>query len=101
LRATRDFRYHPVMGMFTFILVIVILSAIFAPIAKGLGERLSKGAPDNRDLARLREELERADQRLADAERRLQQAEERMDFQEQLLSSRSSARIPPGDRGAS
>lgn len=94
----RDFRYHPGMGMFTFILIIVILSGIFAPIAKGLGERLSKGAPDNRDLARLKEELERAEQRLAETERRLQLAEERMDFQEQLLSSRSSGRIPPGDR---
>ena len=84
--------------MFTFILIIVILSGIFSPIAKGLGARLSKGAPDNRDLARLKEELDQAEQRLADAERRLQLAEERMDFQEQLLSSRSSARIPPGDR---
>ncbi|MBR9988995.1 MAG: hypothetical protein KFH98_04520 [Gemmatimonadetes bacterium] len=42
--------------------------------------------------------LEQADQRLADAERRLLLAEERLDFQEQLLSSRSSVpRIPPSE----
>jgi hypothetical protein len=84
------------MGVYTFILVIIILSAIVAPIAKGLGDRLAKGAPDSRDLARLKAELERADQRLTETERRLQLAEERMDFQEQLLSSRSTSRsIPP------
>jgi hypothetical protein len=91
------------MGVYAFILVIIILSAIIAPIAKGLGDRLAKGAPDGRDIARLKAELERADQRLAETERRLQLAEERMDFQEQLLSARSTSRsIPPaGGRTAS
>lgn len=85
------------MGVFMFVLIIIILSAIVAPIAKGFGERLGRGGPDSRDLAELRSELERADQRLAEAERRLELAEERMDFQEKLLSSRSSAtpRTPP------
>jgi hypothetical protein len=85
------------MGVFTFVLIIIILSAIVAPIAKGLGDRLAKGAPDGAALARLKAELERADQRLTDTERRLQLAEERMDFQEQLLSSRNAPRtIPSG-----
>ena len=85
------------MGVFTFVLVIIILSAIVAPIAKGYGDRLAKGGADGRDLAKLRAELERTDQRLAETERRLQLAEERMDFQEQLLSSRSSGRkLPQG-----
>jgi division protein CdvB (Snf7/Vps24/ESCRT-III family) len=84
------------MGIFVFILIIMVLSGIVAPIAKGLGDRLAKGAPNNKDLAQLRAELERADERLAEAERRLQLAEERMDFQEKLLSSRSSgSRLPP------
>lgn len=83
------------MGVFTFVLIIIILSAIVAPIAKGLGDRLAKGAPDSRDLARLRAEIERADQRLTETERRLQLAEERMDFQEELLSSRSTPRSIP------
>ncbi|MGH7466276.1 MAG: hypothetical protein ACREK1_13925 [Longimicrobiales bacterium] len=82
--------------MFTFILIIIILSGVVAPVAKGLGGRLAKGAPDSRELGRLRTELERVDQRLTETERRLQLAEERMDFQEQLLSSRSAPRnLPP------
>jgi hypothetical protein len=68
------------MGVFTFVLVIIILSAIIAPIAKGLGDRLATGAPDGRDLARLKAELERADQRLAETERRLQLAEDEWTF---------------------
>lgn len=80
------------MGLFTFILIIVILSGIVAPIAKGMGDRLAKGTPDGEHLTKLKAELEQADQRLADTERRLQLAEERLDFQEKLLSSRSSLR---------
>jgi hypothetical protein len=86
------------MGMFTFILIIVVLSGIIAPIAKGLGDRLAKGSPDTDHLAKLKAELDQADQRLADAERRLLLAEERLDFQEKLLSTRSSAsRLPRVD----
>ncbi|HEX2168152.1 MAG TPA: hypothetical protein VHG09_13040 [Longimicrobiales bacterium] len=86
------------MGVFTFILIIIVLSAIISPIAKGLGDRLSKGGPDSRYVAELKAELERAEQRLADAERRLELTEERLDFQEKLLSSRSNAsRFPTGE----
>jgi hypothetical protein len=86
------------MGLFTFILIIIVLSAIVGPIAKGLGDRLAKGGPDTAYLEKLKAELEQADQRIADAERRLELAEERLDFQEKLLSSRSSvSRLPPTD----
>jgi hypothetical protein len=87
------------MGVFTFIIVIMILSGIVAPLAKGLSRRLAKGGPDSREIAELKAELERAEQRISESERRLQLAEERMDFQEQLLSSRPAVpRIPPVDR---
>lgn len=99
MRAARKIGYHPAMGVFMFVLVIIILSAIIAPIAKGFGDRLAKGGPESRDLAKLRAELEQADERLGEAERRLAQAEERLDFQEKLLSARSSAarNLPPSD----
>jgi hypothetical protein len=88
-----------IMSVFGFVIIIIVISAIIAPLAKGYGERLSKGGPDPADLARLRAEMEAADQRLGDTERRLQQAEERLDFQEKLLSSRSSIRRDPLDQG--
>jgi len=87
------------MGVFTFIIIVVAISAILGPVAKGIGDRLAKGRPDDGHLAKLMAELEHADQRLADAERRLYLAEERLDFQEKLLSSRSSARTPPDTQG--
>jgi hypothetical protein len=80
------------MNVFAFVILIIAISAILGPLAKGYGERLSRGGPEPADLARLRAELEAAEQRLGDAERRLHLAEERLDFQEKLLSSRSSAR---------
>jgi hypothetical protein len=80
------------MGMFTFIIIVVAISAILGPIAKGIGDRLAKSGPTAPDLAKLRSDLEQADQRLADAERRLMQAEERLDFQEKLLSPRAGTR---------
>ena len=85
------------MSVFGFVILIIIISAIIAPLAKGYGERLSKGGPDPVDLARLRAELEAAEQRLNDTERRLHLAEERLDFQEKLLSSRSTVRRDPLD----
>lgn len=83
------------MGMFTFIIIVVAISGILGPIAKGIGDRLAKGGADSGHAAKLKAELEQAEQRIADAERRLQLAEERLDFQEKLLSSRSSARGTP------
>jgi hypothetical protein len=80
------------MSVLIFILGIIVLSSIIAPVAKGYGERIAKGGPQPADLARLRAELEAAEQRLGDTERRLQLAEERLDFQEKLLISRSSRR---------
>ena len=59
------------MTLLLFILLVVVLSSIAAPLAKGYGERLSRGSPDNRDLQRLAAELERTEQRLVEAERRL------------------------------
>lgn len=88
------------MPVFAFILVIIFLTAVLGPLAKGIGDRIAKSGPRPEELGRLRRELEAAEQRLADAERRLQSAEERLDFQEKLLSSRSSASrsapVPPG-----
>ncbi|CAN5767340.1 hypothetical protein BH23GEM9_BH23GEM9_21860 [soil metagenome] len=81
------------MTVFTFVIVIVVLSAVVAPLAKGLARRLSKGGPVGADLQRVLSELEQADQRLADTERRLQLAEERLDFQEKLLGSRAGADV--------
>jgi hypothetical protein len=81
------------MDVFSFIIAIVILSGVVAPLAKGIGSRLAKGgapAVDRARLDRMAAELEAAEQRLADTERRLMLAEERLDFQERLLSSRSS-----------
>jgi Flp pilus assembly protein TadB len=83
------------MTIFVFIIMIIVISSIVAPLAKGYGERLSKGAPENRDIQRLTTELEQAEQRLAEAERRLLLAEERLDFQEKLLSSRSGIQREP------
>ncbi|HEX6309366.1 MAG TPA: hypothetical protein VFZ69_14315 [Longimicrobiales bacterium] len=79
------------MPVLAFVLVIIFLTAVVAPLAKGIGERIGRSGGSGEDLVKLREELERADQRLAETERRLQLAEERLDFQEKLLSSRSSA----------
>jgi hypothetical protein len=78
------------MSVFIFVLIIIFLSAVVAPLAKGLANRLAKGGPASSDVARLAAELERAEQRLADTERRLYLAEERLDFQEKLLDSRTS-----------
>lgn len=80
------------MGIFVFIIAAMVLTGILSPIAKGLGDRIGKGGPDNADLQRLRAELEATEQRLGDAERRLQLNEERLDFQEKLLSA---PRRPP------
>jgi hypothetical protein len=99
LREASAHRYHHGMTILVFILMVVVISSIVAPLAKGYGERLSKGAPDNREIQRVLTELERAEQRIADTERRLLLAEERLDFQEKLLSTRSAERrgnLPPG-----
>jgi hypothetical protein len=82
------------MDVFTFVIAIIVLSGVVAPLAKGLGNRWAKGGSpaESAKLARLAAELESAEQRLADAEHRLLQAEERLDFQEKLLTSRSSRR---------
>jgi hypothetical protein len=79
------------MGLFIFIIVAIVLTSIVAPLAKGAGERISRGGPQPGDLQRLRAELEATEQRLLEAERRLELAEERLDFQEKLLSGRSSS----------
>lgn len=85
------------MDLYVFILVVIVLSGVVAPLAKGAAHRLSKGqSPADRErLARLAAELEAAEQRLSDAERRLHLAEERLDFQEKLLSPRASDRAEP------
>lgn len=82
------------MDLFVFIIIVIVLSGVVAPLAKGAAHRLSKGQSraDAEKLARIVAELEAAEQRLADAERRLELAEERLDFQEKLLSPRASGR---------
>jgi hypothetical protein len=77
------------MTVLVFVIVVIVLTGIMGPLAKGYGERLSKGGPAAVDLARLRADLEATEQRLADTERRLELAEERLDFQEKLLSPRN------------
>jgi uncharacterized protein (DUF3084 family) len=86
------------MDVFTFVLAIIVLSGVVSPLAKGIGNRLGKGgasAADAAKVARLASELEATEQRLAEAERRLYLAEERLDFQERLLTSRSSRPAEP------
>jgi hypothetical protein len=81
------------MNVFIFVLIIIFLTAVIGPLAKGIGDRIGRsGKPplDEARLGRLAADLEAADQRLADAERRLHLAEERLDFQEKLLSARAS-----------
>lgn len=80
------------MDVFVFIIIVIILSGVVVPLAKGAATRLSKGTSraDAERLARIAGELEAAEQRLSDAERRLQLAEERLDFQENLLAPRAS-----------
>jgi hypothetical protein len=80
------------MNILLFIIIIVVISGVIAPLAKGFAGQLSKSAPDSADLRRLAAELERTEQRLSETERRLSDAEERLDFQERLLTSRP----PPG-----
>jgi hypothetical protein len=82
------------MDIFVFIIIIIVLSGVVAPLAKGAANRLAKGTSraDAERIARIATELEAAEQRLADAERRLMLAEERLDFQENLLSPRASRR---------
>jgi hypothetical protein len=89
------------MDLFAFIIVVIVISGVITPLAKGAAHRLSKGPSraDMERLTRLAAELEATEQRLADAERRLELAEERLDFQENLLSPRASrgpADIQPG-----
>jgi hypothetical protein len=84
------------MNILLFIIIIVVISGVIAPLAKGFAGQLSKGAPDSADLRRLAAELERTEQRLSETERRLSDAEERLDFQERLLTSRPPrGHLPP------
>jgi hypothetical protein len=82
------------MTVFVFIVVVIFLSGILGPIAKGYARRIAAGGPSPQALQQLQRELEQAEQRIADAERRLQHAEERLDFQEKLLSPPSPTRHP-------
>jgi hypothetical protein len=79
------------MTVFVFIVVVIFLSGILGPIAKGYARRIATGGPTPKALQDLKDELERAEQRIADAERRLHYAEERLDFQEKLLLPPSAA----------
>lgn len=80
------------MTVFVFVVVVIALSSIVSPIAKGYARRLAASAPTPEALRRLQSELEQAEQRIADTERRLQLAEDRLDFQEKLLSAPSTGR---------
>jgi hypothetical protein len=85
------------MGVFEFVIVVVLASVILGPLAKGIGTRIGRSGapPDAGRIARLAAELEAAEQRLSDAERRLFLAEERLDFQEKLLTARASSPAEP------
>jgi hypothetical protein len=83
------------MTVFIFVVIVIFLSGILAPIAKGYARRIATSGPTPAMLQELRDELERAEQRIADAERRLHHAEERLDFQEKLLGPPSG---PPRER---
>lgn len=86
------------MNLFILIILVMVVSGILSPIAKGIGRRISQPPTDTADLARIAQELERTEQRLSETERRLQQAEERLEFQEQLLSSRPPQQLPRSPR---
>jgi hypothetical protein len=79
------------MTLFIFIVIVIFLSGILSPIAKGYSRRIAAGGTSPKMLQELSDELERAEQRIADAERRLHDAEERLDFQEKLLGPPSAA----------
>jgi hypothetical protein len=79
------------MTVFIFVVVVIFLSGILSPIAKGYSRRIAAGGASPKVLQELREELERAEQRIAEAEHRLHLAEERLDFQEKLLGPPSGS----------
>jgi hypothetical protein len=83
-------RYHPAVSILFFVVIMVALTVVLEPLAKGFARRIGNTPTDAAELARLRTLLEETDTRLQDAERRLRDAEERLDFQERLLSTRSS-----------
>jgi hypothetical protein len=92
LRVRAPHRYHPVVSILSFVVLLVVLTAVLEPLAKGIAKRIGNTPSDAEELKRLRTLMEDADMRLQDAERRLREAEERLDFQEKLLS---------GDKGMS
>lgn len=80
------------MDLFVFITIVIVVSGILGPLAKGLGRRIGKGG-DSPELQVLRQALAEAEQRLTETERRLAMAEERLDFQENLLTKRATHRV--------
>ncbi|MEX1182786.1 MAG: hypothetical protein WEF86_06090 [Gemmatimonadota bacterium] len=86
------------MNFFIFIVIVMAVSGILTPIAKGVSRRIAKGGPDSAELKRLRAELEAAEQRISEAEHRLRLNEERLDFQEKLLAPRATRRDEPAPR---
>jgi hypothetical protein len=89
-RLPRRATIRSMMTGLTFVLILVLLIAVLEPLAKGIARRIGNTSDDSAELNRLRSLLEETDVRLQDAERRLRDAEQRLDFQERLLSSRSS-----------
>ncbi|MGH7459609.1 MAG: hypothetical protein ACREMA_01100 [Longimicrobiales bacterium] len=79
------------MGVFPFIIAILVLG----PIAKAIAERISRGTPQIPDEAELRKALRESEQRQAETESRLAAVEERLDFYEKLLANPNR---PTGDQ---
>ena len=71
------------MGVFPFIIAILVLG----PIAKAIAERISRATPQIPGEAELKKALRESEQRQAETESRLAAVEERLDFYEKLLAN--------------
>ena len=71
------------MGVFPFIIALIVLG----PIAKAIAERISRSDRSLPGEAELRKALRESEQRQAETESRLAAVEEKLDFYEKLLAN--------------
>lgn len=77
----------------SFIVLMVILIFVGAPLANALAERIAKGSSGRRaETAALRGRLEQTEGRLLETEERLASVEERLGFYERLLADPENRR---------
>lgn len=73
----------------SFILIVILVIFVGAPLANAIAERISK-APmleDSNQFRALRAQLEETESRLARSEERLASLEDRLEFYEKLLDN--------------